>query len=213
MSLISWTQTDLAQTFNNLTLGSFLRTQENSLSETDRYVCRLWINDTLIDSETEAEMNEVIVAQFLSIKIQTSGQIELISNTIISLLENLSSVHAKAKTFIEKANKAEPTSFADGQKDIFDQIMETFQDINEALIHLKPVLFNDGYLTEPADWDRAEIHFKALLNSLFETFFRQEFYGLAVVMGAKLHYSLDLWRVLLESIQNRLEQMSQSSEI
>jgi hypothetical protein len=198
----TWTQTELATWTAGTTLNSFLREWEANWAQEAHFLCRIWINNCLVDAETEEDLSDVSVAALGSLKVQTLSQTELISQTLQSLLDAIEDVHRKIAQHKQQATDKNPE---EGWTTL-DRILENLQEMNEALTHLKPILLTQSLDAASLDeaWQQAESQISDVLRELFEAFAQKTNVKDVSLIDHKLSSSLSTWQQILQGCRDQI---------
>jgi hypothetical protein len=199
MKMHSWKVTELLKKYGPITTGEATKHLELELSNSGEYVCRLWLNDSLLDIESEQDVDALPLAQFQTLRVQTSLQQELIENTVNSLSQNVSELDGHAKKIVHLFSDQK----YDEAWDSYDGLLERLQDFFEAMGYLRPLL-NQEAQTIAEDWDKAELHFKGLIDQLMEALYQKEAARIPKIISTKMHYALSLLRHLFVQCQNEM---------
>jgi hypothetical protein len=179
-----------------LTLVELLSTVEKQLAEYGRVVCEIWVNDQLVENESESQWQTMAIHEVESVRVVADHPESLIVGALESIYQAIPA--------LEQACRQSAAKIREGQVQLgIQELGELFtacQWVTETLHHSRGAAKGTGSaFTTLESWISVERNFMSVLNELQLALQSQNYVFLADLLEYDLIDGLELWSPLVKA--------------
>lgn len=193
MEVISWTQTELEETFPECKkLEDVVGAIEQNAESEGKVVCRVIVNDMKFNEEDEIKFGQTLIKEVQKLSVELESTDKLVSETLISLKQGLGAIRDRS---VQAADLIRENPMGKAQYE-FSCVMEETNFLMEALTALKPRMVQKDQSVER--WAAAEAKSRAMIRELLQAFERQDFILVSDVLEYEMYNLMEAWLEVID---------------